>query len=208
MLIGASGWTPSEGQFLGSVVAQWIDAEGDHHKMRLLNDFGFTDFKGKTWQVPKGVLIDDSSIPKALWVQVGSPLTGPYREAVVLHNYYCNYKKEPWFLVHRMFYEACLTAGLPEVKAKLLFAGVFATSQRWLPVYGKSGISATTLTFQGYQLSNVSISEVEFKEAEEWIEMKNPSLDEIVIRLHCLIKAKKEKRLFKPNDLNNAVSSN
>jgi hypothetical protein len=168
--------------------------------MRLLNDFGYIDFKGKTWQVAKSTLIDDSSIPKSLWAQEGPPLTGPYRNAVILHNYYCNNKKEHWFGVHRMFYEACLTAGLPETKAKVLFAGVFANVQRWVPTYGKSGLSATTLSFQGFQLTNVSISEADFNKVKEWIQNNNPSIDEIVIRLHGSIKEKKEKRLFKPKD--------
>ena len=197
-LLGASGWTQLGGQFIGSLVAQWEDV--DHHQMRLLDDFGYIDFKAKTWLVPKGSLIDDSSVPTSLWAQAGAPLTGPYRQAAVIHNHYCTYKKENWFAVHRMFYEACLTAGLPEVKAKVLFAGLFATGQRWVPEYGKSGISATSITFQGYQLTNVSISEADFNEAKEWIESNNPSIDEIVIRLQCSIKQRKEKRLVKPKD--------
>lgn len=208
LLVGAAGWTQTDGKFLGSVVAQWVDAEEDHRKMKLLNDFGYVDPNGKIWQVMKGTVIDDSSIPKAVWPQVGSPLIGPYQEAAVIHNHYCKIKKEHWFMVHRMIYDASLTAGLSETEAKVLFAGVFAYGQRWLPAYGKNGISATTFTFQGYQLINVSVSETDFNETVEWINTENPSVHDIIVRLHCLIKEKKEKRLFKLDNAHQSVSTN
>ncbi|WP_170061223.1 DUF1353 domain-containing protein [Spirosoma aerolatum] len=178
-----------------------MDTDNGHRNLKLLNDFGYVDSKGKTWEVPGGTIIEEASMPKSLWLQDSIPLLTSYRRAAILLTYYCKYRKENWFLVYRMFYDACLTAGLPERKAKALFAGVFASQQRWSPSYGYRSISDKTVSFLGYQLINVSIAEIDFNEILEWIETKNPSIDELVIRLHCSMKEKKEKRLLEPKDL-------
>lgn len=184
--------------FQGSAVVESLSAEGDQHQSRLLNGFSYVDATGKTWQIPAGTLIDESTLPNWLWAPVNLPLTDAYRDATILHTYYCKSKKENWFFTHRMFYEACLTAGIAETRAKILFAAVFANVQRWTPVYGKSSISSTTLSFQGYQLYTVSILESDFNQIIGWIEKTNPGLDEIVVQLHCLVKTIKVKRLLKP----------
>jgi hypothetical protein len=192
-LLIAAGWTQFNGRFIGKSEAEWINSEDGNRQMKLLNDFGYVDAKGKTWQVASGSLIDESSIPKTLWNKVGSPLTEDYRDAAIIHNYYCKSWKENWHSTHEMFYEACLTAGLPQPKAKLLFAAVYANVPRWIPHYGKSGISATTLSLLGYNLYRVSISESDFNEVMDWIETANPAIGEIAVRLQCSLKVTKEK---------------
>lgn len=196
-----AGWTQFYGQFIGKSEAEWINAEEGSRQIKLLNDFGYVDAKGKTWQVASGSLIDESSIPKLLWNRVSSPLTGDYRDAAIVHNYYCKSWKENWYTTHEMFYEACLTAGLPQTKAKLLFAAVYANVPRWIPHYGKSGLNATTLSLLGYNLYYVSIPEPDFNEVMDWIETTNPALNNIAIRLQCSMKGTKEKRIVKPKSL-------
>ncbi|GAB4038074.1 DUF1353 domain-containing protein [Spirosoma gilvum] len=197
----SSVWAQPTGRFLSSVLGQWIDTDNGHRNLKLLNDFGYVDSKGKVWQVPSGTIIEEASIPKPLWVQDSTPLLAPYRRAAILLTYYCNYKKENWFLVYQMFYDACLTAGLPETKAKVLFAGVFASLQRWSPSYGYRSISDKTLSFLGYQLINVSVTEIDFNEVVAWIKTDNPPVAEIMIRLQCSMKEKREKRLLEPKNL-------
>jgi hypothetical protein len=201
-----AGWTQLNGQFIGKNEAEWINTEEGNRQMKLLNDFGYVDAKGKTWQVASGSLIDESLIPKSLWNRVGSPLTGDYRDAAIVHNYYCKSWNENWYATHEMFYEACLTAGLPQTKAKLLFATVYANVPRWIPHYGKSGLNATTLSLLGYNLYRVSIPEPAFNEVMNWIETTDPALSEIVTRLQCSMKETKEKRLVKPKSLTASVA--
>ena len=82
----------SRAQFKGEVVAKWLD---DGRQMELMESFGFTDPSGQNWEVPKGAIVDGASIPKILWSIVGSPYTGQYRKASVIHDYYCNVMARP-----------------------------------------------------------------------------------------------------------------
>lgn len=186
-------------QFIGSAQTQQV-ASGDSLQMvKLLTDFGYVDSQGKTWHVPAGAIIDESTIPRSSWVPMEAPLTSAYRNAAIIHNYYCKQKKEHWFSVHRMFYEACLATGLSEAAAKTLFARVFAFTQRWNAVYDRNRTTETA--FRGYELTNVSVPEADFIEVKHWIDTKNIPFDEIIARLHCSQKEKKERRLFKPDRL-------
>lgn len=196
-ILTTAGWTQLNGQFIGKSEGEWINRADSARRIKLLTDFGYVDAKGKTWLVVSGSLIDETSIPQFVWKRVGTPLTGEYRDAAIIHNYYCKSWKENWYFTHQMFYEACLSSGLPQVKAKLLFAAVYSSVPRWTPHYGKSGLSATTFSLQGYALHRVSISELDFHEVADWIEATNPALIDIAARLQCSLKETKDKRLVK-----------
>lgn len=113
------------GYFDGDVVVRWtfgtrIPARG----MQLLQKFAYIDPSGKRWEARKGYIVDGASIPRIVWTLVGSPFTGKYRRASVVHDYYCTMKTEPWRDVHRMFYNACRAGGVSEIKAKMMFAAI------------------------------------------------------------------------------------
>lgn len=200
-VLTTTGWTQLNGQFIGKSEGEWINMVDGARQMKLLNNFSYVDAKGKTWQVASGSLIDESSIPQLVWKRVGSPLTGDYHDAAIIHNYYCKSWQENWYSTHQMFYEACLSSGLPQIKAKLLFAAVYSSVPRWIPHYGKSGINATAFSLQGYALHRVSISEPDFNEVTDWIEGTNPTVTDIAARLQCSLKETKEKRLVKVKSL-------
>ncbi len=109
------------------------------HNVRLLHDFVYTDPKGREWEVEAPHDSDGASIPKLFWPSLGGPLTGPHREAAIVHDYYCRkfrtfwpeeYKRD-WKEVHRAFYYAMRARGVSEKSAKLMFAAVFHFGPRW-----------------------------------------------------------------------------
>jgi len=100
-------------------------------RMELLKPFAYIDGEGETWTVPVGRITDGASIPQVFWSVVGSPFTGNYLRAAVVHDRYCEDEVGPWREVHRMFYEACLCAGVSDTKARLLYAAVYHFGPRW-----------------------------------------------------------------------------
>jgi len=70
----------------------------------------------------EGETVNGASIPQPLWSLVGSPWTGKYREASVIHDYYCDVRIEPWPAVHRMFYYAMLANGVTFRRGRMTLA--------------------------------------------------------------------------------------
>jgi hypothetical protein len=103
----------------------------DGRVIRLLEDFTFTDPSSQLWTAPKGSHADGASIPRILWSMIGGPLDGKYRDASIIHDFYCSKRHKPWQSVHRVFYEAMLTSGVPEPKALIMYAGVYMGGPRW-----------------------------------------------------------------------------
>lgn len=102
--------------------------------MLLKEDFSFIDSFGVTWLVPKGAVVDGASIPKPFWSIIGGPLEGKYRDASVIHDYYCDtWKKHgrPWMSVHKAFYHAMLASDVPQAKAIAMYIAVRQFGPRW-----------------------------------------------------------------------------
>lgn len=115
------------GFFSGEPCTQWLTEPGPDRKMRLLEDFAFTDPDGLTWLVPSGYVVDGASIPKALWALVGSPYTGDYRRASIVHDKACNDAAGDITArkaADRMFYHASRAGGCSCEEANKLFLGV------------------------------------------------------------------------------------
>lgn len=104
---------------------------GDGRTATLLASFAYVDTGGRRWEVPAGTSVDGASIPWPLWSIIGSPWTGRYREASVIHDHYCETKKAPWETVHRNFYTAMLANGVDRVQAKIMYAAVYRFGPRW-----------------------------------------------------------------------------
>ena len=152
------------GKFIGTVKTEWTDPD---RKMTLLADFQYVDPSGKSWMAPKGSIIDGASIPRILWTAVGSPFTGSYRNASVVHDVACDKRDRPWQDVHLMFYNACRCGGVGETEAKLLYAGVYHFGPRWSTNGMRIAYKRTTPEDQ------------DLAQLKTFIETKNPSLQEI-----------------------------
>lgn len=116
------------GKYFGRLLLEPLP---DGRLMRLAEVFGFLDPKGKRWPVPKHAQVDGASIPKALWSVMGGPFEGKYRDASVIHDYYCSVRIEPWQDVHRVFYDAMLASAVSISRAKLMYAAVYFSGPRW-----------------------------------------------------------------------------
>ncbi|HEY0414620.1 MAG TPA: DUF1353 domain-containing protein [Allosphingosinicella sp.] len=163
------------GQFQGRVVVEWLDDAGDSRRMRLLEPFAYRDATGKVWKVPKGWTIDGASIPPMLWSMVGSPYTGPYRRASVIHDYYCDTKKESWKAVDRMFYDAMRAGGVGELQAKIMYKAVYQFGPRWtiLTGPGLENGGAQVVSYTAHYASDQS------PDLDQWIRSANPGLEQI-----------------------------
>jgi hypothetical protein len=119
---------PANQAYIGQLA---IKPVGDGVHWELLDEFGFSDRRHVIWMVPRGAQVDGASIPQALWSIIGSPLTGKYVEASVIHDYHCDVRARPWEHVHRVFYEAMLVSGVSELRAKVMYAAVYFAGPRW-----------------------------------------------------------------------------
>lgn len=114
--------------FIGTVDARW---NLDGLTMTLLRDFHYVDGRGSDWDAEKGLVTDGASIPRIAWTIMGSPFTGAYRNAAVIHDAACIRKDHSWERTHEVFYEAMLTSHVSSLQAKLMYAAVFFKGPRW-----------------------------------------------------------------------------
>jgi hypothetical protein len=120
-LLAAAALAEGSGHFVGALQFEWLR---DGRNMRLLVPFGYVDSGGVNWDVPPGAVTDGASIPRVFWLLAG-PFEGKYREAAVVHDYYCVSKSHSWHDTHLMFYHAMQTSGVDEVTAKTMYAAVY-----------------------------------------------------------------------------------
>jgi hypothetical protein len=112
------------GSFSGNPRTEWLCGDGNDTTMRLLEAFWYIDPHGRHWLAPAGSITNGASIPRTLWSSVGSPYTGRYRRAAIIHD---SGVGAPGVLrddADSMFYFACLAGGCEPMESKLLYAGV------------------------------------------------------------------------------------
>jgi hypothetical protein len=112
------------GSFSGNPRTEWLCDDGDDSNMRMLETFWYTDPHGRRWVAPKDSITNGASIPRTLWSSVGSPYTGNYRRAAIVHDVAL---KTPGLVrddADTMFYFACMAGGCELMESKLLYAGV------------------------------------------------------------------------------------
>jgi hypothetical protein len=116
------------GSFVGALD---LRMSSDGRTAVLLAPFAYIDPDGRKFETPTGWKVDGASIPWPLWSFIGSPWTGKYREASVIHDYLCDNKKVPWATVHWTFYTAMLANGVAEIQAKIMYVAVYRFGPRW-----------------------------------------------------------------------------
>lgn len=124
--------TPARSQqgpkFVGDLV---LKALPDGRNMVLVQPFTYVDSRNVFWPVPAGTKIDGASIPSVFWGIIGAPFTGKYREASVIHDYYCQSKSRHWKAVHKVFLDGMSARGVDSVQAKLMYIAVYRFGPRW-----------------------------------------------------------------------------
>ncbi len=149
--------------------------------------------------MPEGFISDRASIPEPLWAVVGGPYSGPYRDAAVIHDYFCYTKNRKWEETHDVFLEAALNRGTPKWKAEYMYAGILWKGPR-RPKPKSAGLSGrliyaqvvpgpTTAPTRTSPPSAVGKSDQQiFEELRIWIETAKPTRDEIKKRVEDLRK--------------------
>jgi hypothetical protein len=125
----------TRGHFVGTVIAQWGD---DGLDMVLMQPFEFVGPDGQRWPVPAGARVNGASIPRVFWSVIGGPFDGLYRNASVVHDYYCGVQSRSYKAVHKVFYDAMIASGVGPSTAWLMFEAVNRFGPRWadLPAGG------------------------------------------------------------------------
>jgi len=119
----------SLGRFIDSPpLVEWL---GDGRNMRLKRSFGYVDPNDCEWPVPSETVVNGASIPQVFWSLIGGPFEGPYRDASVVHDYYCDVRTRSWQGTHRVFYDAMLCSGVGGLRAKTLYYAVYRFGPRW-----------------------------------------------------------------------------
>jgi Protein of unknown function (DUF1353) len=116
------------GRFDGELVLRVLP---DGRNMELLRPFRYIDSHDVAWPVPVGTRVDGASIPSVFWSLIGAPYTGKYREASVIHDYYCASKSRHWKAVHKVFLDGMLARGVDKVQAQLMYLAVYRFGPRW-----------------------------------------------------------------------------
>ena len=108
-----------DGKFIGK--NQWKLDKKFRYKSKLLGLI----------TVPPGFVSDGASIPSILWSVVGSPWSGDYPEAALVHDFL--YFKQAHKRAHadRVFIEAMKVLGVNWFKRRLMYSAV--RSFGWLP---------------------------------------------------------------------------
>jgi hypothetical protein len=112
------------GSFSGNPRTEWLCDDGDDSNMCMLETFWYIDPDGRRWVAPKGSITNGASIPRTLWSSVGSPYTGNYRRAAIIHDIALKTTGVMRDEADTMFYFACAAGGCPLMESKFLYAGV------------------------------------------------------------------------------------
>lgn len=130
LIVDAASTEYGKGTFVGNLVLREHN-DNSFDKYELVEDLKYIDSERREWFAWKGTVTDGASIPRFLWTVIGSPYTGNYRRAAVIHDfYYTNlfrYKED----VDEMFYDAMISDGVVKAKALLMYYAVVRFGKRW-----------------------------------------------------------------------------
>lgn len=169
---------PPWGKYAGPIRTEWLPGR----KMKLLADVHFVDGNGKNWLAPKDAEIDGASIPKPFWSVIGGPFDDLYRDASVFHDVACDQRREPWEEVHCMFYQAMRASGVPEQKAKTMYAAVYRFGPHWeKPSSGRSPASGAPVAGAPVKMMAPERPPTAADAAaiQAWVQASDPSLEAI-----------------------------
>lgn len=121
------------GRYEGLPTVRWLE---DGRRVQLSEPFCYIQSNGTEWRVPEEAIVDGASIPQVLWTVMKGPFEGLYRNASIIHDWHCDLRTRPWKSVHRVFYEAMLTSGVSELRARLMYGGVYWGGPRWSETAG------------------------------------------------------------------------
>ena len=124
---------PLYGTMRGQVVTVWLKSGGEARRMRLHSDTDLT-FERPTGEIIPalvGLEFDGASIPIWAWPLIGSPFTGKYREAAVIHDTLCFAKDRPYKEAHWVFRECLRALGVGRFRARVMYLALLIGGSKW-----------------------------------------------------------------------------
>lgn len=121
------------GRFHGKVVTIWLDSHGEARRMKLHPDTDLV-FVRPTEEVitaRAGLEFDGASIPTFAWPLIGSPFTGKYRKAAVIHDTLCYVKDRPYREAHWVFRECLRALGVGRFRSRLMYLALLLGGSKW-----------------------------------------------------------------------------
>jgi hypothetical protein len=121
------------GIFYGRVVTEWLGSKQEDRRMKLHPDttLRFVRSTGEVITAEIGLESDGASIPVWAWSLIGSPFTGKYRKAAVIHDTLCYRKDRPYREAHRLMYEMCRALGVGRFRATLMYRALLIGGSKW-----------------------------------------------------------------------------
>jgi len=116
------------GRFSGNPATEWLP---DGRNMRLIGQLWYIDDDGVSWIATSGEVIDGASIPRIAWRLIGSPFSGKYRRASVLHDVYYVKRTRPRKEVDQMFLQAMRDDGVSAWRRHLMYWAVRCCGPRF-----------------------------------------------------------------------------
>lgn len=117
------------GSFSGLVYHEWLD---DKNKIKTLATLTYFDRKGRAWTVPKGTVVDRrSEIPRCLRRWVADPFCAKMRRSTVVHSHFSKTRVFPSAAVHRMYFEAMKTDGVPRRQRIAVYWWLILFGPKW-----------------------------------------------------------------------------
>lgn len=204
LLIGAAlQIQPALAQFKDDLIVKVLP---DGVSFELMKDFTFVDPEKRIWTTPKGTKINGASIPGPLWSIVGSPMTGKYREASVIHDYFCEKKQRPWEQTHKVFYDAMMANKVDPYTGRLFYFAVYRFGPRWdYPISGDCKPGTRCLAGKGgkrwqhtFPLFKPTFDQHELDKLKQRVSAGKLSDDELVRVLDASVAADAARQLRNP----------
>lgn len=125
--------SPLYGRFHGRVVTVWLESNGEDRRMKLHpdTDLVFERASGEILVAFPGLEFDGASIPVFAWPLIGSPFTGKYRKAAVIHDQLCADRKRPSKECHWIFREMLRSLGVGRFRARLMYVSLLIGGSKW-----------------------------------------------------------------------------
>lgn len=165
-----SGW----GYFIGRVVAEWLP---DGRTMRLIEPFEYVGPNGRSWPVPAGATVDGASIPQIFWSLIGGPFEGQYREASVVHDFYCDVRTRKSVDVHQVFHDAMLCAGVGPNRAWLMHQAVLRFGPYWADPDPACETLSPAACMNGFTAPEVQLPSASREELQQFVDEVSPYID-------------------------------
>jgi len=109
---------------MGMFKGRYQLSEFTPYTYKTLAELAYTTNKGIAHTVPIGFITDGASIPRLFWSFVGSPFTGLYRRAALIHDYLYATQTTKRSYADRIFLEAMKDLGVSWWKRRVMYLAV------------------------------------------------------------------------------------